>query len=59
MKPLKEDQQLDPYLSYCCAPGVKPEILSTKKKGAWMQATIEVSRRGVEKCFRLTSSLIG
>jgi hypothetical protein len=33
--------------------------LSTKEEGSWMQAPIEVSRRGVEKCFCLTSSLIG
>jgi len=60
MKPRKGDQQLrSTSVVLCCAPGIKPEILSTKKKGPWMQATIEVSPRGVEKCFRLTSSLIG
>ena len=30
-----------------------------EEEGAWMQAPIEVSRRGAEKCFRLTSPLIG
>ncbi len=28
-----------------------------EEEGAWMQAPIEVSPRGVEKCFFLTSSL--
>ena len=30
-----------------------------EEEGAWMQAPIEASRREVEKCFCLTSSLIG
>jgi hypothetical protein len=48
MKPLKGDQQ--PVI-LCGAPGVKTKILSTKKKGPGMQAPIEISRRGAEKCF--------
>jgi len=56
MKPLKEDQQpRSTSVVLCCAPGVKPKILSTNEEGARMHATIEVSPRGVEKCFRLTS----
>src|SRR5258708_31822252 len=43
----------------CGAPGVKTKILSTKKKGPGCKHRIEVSRRGVEKCSCLTSSLIG
>jgi hypothetical protein len=34
-------------------------VVARNEEGAWMQAPIEVSPRGVEKCFRLTSSLIG
>ena len=60
MKPLKEDQQLRSLsLSYSVArQALKPKS-SHEEEGAWMQAPIEVSRRGVEKCFCLTSSLIG
>ena len=37
----------------CGAPGVKTKILSMKKKGAWMQAPIEVSRRASGEVFLL------
>jgi hypothetical protein len=60
MKPLKGDQQLRSVsLSYSVAlQSLEPNPLH-EEEGAWMQAPIEVSRRGVEKCFCLTSSLIG
>jgi hypothetical protein len=61
MKPLQGNPPLRSVsrIALCGASGVKTKTLSTKKKGAWTQASIEVSRRGVEKCFFLTSSLIG
>jgi len=60
MKPLQGDQQPRPVsLSYSVALlALKPNPLH-EEEGAWMQAPIEVSRRGVDKCFRLTSFLIG
>ena len=60
MKPLQGDQQLRSVsLSYSVAlQALKPKSLH-EEEGAWMQAPIEVSRRGVEKCFHLTSSFIG
>src|SRR5579864_6329506 len=62
MKPLNGDQQLRSVslLYPVCAPGVKTKILSTnKKKGLDASTDRGPSRRGVEKCFCLTSSLIG
>jgi len=61
MKTLKGDQQLRSVSLSCsvCAPGVRTQNPLHEEEGAWMQATIEASRRGMEKCFRLTSSLIG
>ena len=63
MKPLKGDQQLRSVsLSYSVARQAlepKSSSLLHEEERAWMQAPIEVSRRGVEKCFFLTSSLIG
>ena len=61
MKPLKGDQQLRSVsLAYAVAlQALKPKSSPRMKEGTWMQAPIEVSRRGVEKCFCLTSSLIG
>ena len=60
MKPLKGNQQLRTVsLSYSGErPAFKPKS-SLEEEGAWMQAPIEVSRRAVEKCFRLTPSLVG
>src|SRR5450759_5363737 len=43
----------------CGAPGVKNQNPLHEEEEALMQAPIEVSRRGVEKCFCLTSSLKG
>jgi len=61
MKPLKADQQLRPVsLSYSMTlQALEPKNPLHEEEGAWMQAPIEVSRRGVDKCFRLTSFLIG
>ena len=60
MKPRKEDQQLRVSLAYSVAlQALKPKPSPRMKEGAWMQAPIEASRRAVEKCFCLTSSLIG
>ncbi len=60
MKPLKGDQQLRSVsLSYSVALQALEPKSSPRRRRAWMQAPIEVSRRGVEKCFCLTSSLIG
>jgi hypothetical protein len=54
MKPLKGDQQLRSVsLAYSVAlQALEPRSLH-EEEGAWMQAPIEVSRRGVEKCFLL------
>jgi hypothetical protein len=63
--PLHETTQARPATAIripvvlCGAPGVKTKILSTKKKGPGCKHRFEVSRRAVEKCFCLTSSLIG
>jgi len=61
MKPLKGDQQLRSVSrSYSVArQTLEPNPLHEEEEGAWMQVPIEVSRREVEKCFCLTSSLIG
>jgi hypothetical protein len=60
MKPLKGNQQLRSVsLSYSVALQALNQNPLHEGEGAWMQAPIEVSRRGVEKCFCLTSSLIG
>jgi hypothetical protein len=54
MKSLKGDQQLRSVsLSYCVAlQALKPKSLH-EEEGAWMQAPIEVSRRGVGEVFSL------
>ena len=60
MKPLKGNQRLRSVsLSYSVALQALNQNPLHEEEGAWMQAPIEVSPRGVEKCFRLTSSLIG
>ena len=60
MKPLKADPQLR-SVSLAYPWRFKRQNQNPLHEGetAGMQALIEVSRRGVEKCFRLTSSLIG
>ena len=60
MKPLKGNQQLRSVSrSYPVTLQALNQNRPHEEEGAWMQAPIEVSRRGTEKCFRLTSSLIG
>ena len=60
MKPLKRNQQLPSVSrSYSVALQALNQNPLHEEEGAWMQAPIEVSRREVQKCFRLTSSLIG
>jgi len=59
MKPLKEDQQpQSTSVVLCCASGVKPKILSTKKKGLDASNDRGLTESSGEVFF-LTSSLIG
>jgi len=55
MKPLKGDSNCDPYpcRTLWGAPGVKTKNPSPEEEGAWMQATIEVSREGSGEVFFL------
>jgi hypothetical protein len=54
MKPLTGDQQLRSVsLSYCVALQPLNQNPLHEEEGAWMQAPIEVSRRGVGEVFSL------
>ena len=54
MKPLTGDQQLRSVsLSYCVALQALNQNPLHEEEGAWMQAPIEVSRRGVGEVFSL------
>ena len=60
MKPLKGDQQLRSVPGVLCgAPGVNTKILSTKKKRPGCKHRSRSQGEEWERCFRLTSSLIG
>jgi hypothetical protein len=60
-KPLKGNQRLRSVSRShpVMLQALEPQHPLHEEEGAWMQAPIEVSPRGVEKYFRLTSSLIG
>ena len=54
MKPLKGNQQLRSLsLSYCVALQALNQNPLHEEEGAWMQAPIEASRRGVGEVFSL------
>ncbi len=54
MKPLTGDQQLRSLsLSYCVALQALNQNPLHEEEGAWMQAPIEASRRGVGEVFSL------
>jgi hypothetical protein len=54
MKPLTGGQQLRSVsLSYCVALQALNQNPLHEEEGAWMQAPIEISRRGVEEVFSL------
>jgi hypothetical protein len=60
MKPLKGDQQLRSVPGVLCgAPGLNTKILSPKKKRPGCKHRSRSQGEEWEKCFRLTSSLIG